>query len=180
MNVFNKTEEKLKNLLSILNDMGFEVNKNLEVEISDHQGLFSVDIIHNRVVFQPFKCDYCSDYGCRGKMRYLKLSLCIICTSAGWSNLGLNDSELFVLATIFAIASETLPNHVLNQIQRHCRRMSSPTPIYDDPYQIPNSPLFTRTTAKAFLLNHRIQFLEGRLPYSTYTILKERYEKFID
>ncbi len=173
-------EQRLKILRPILKEMGFEVNENLKVEISTHRGLFSVDIIRNHVVFQPFECKNCSDYGCRGKLRYLKLSLCVTAMNMGWSNLGLNRSELEVLAKIFAFASDALPTHILNQIQSYCRRGSPPIPLNEEPYLISSYPHFNQGGAKFLLQRLRIQFHEGRLPYSLYCILKERYQKFLD
>ncbi len=171
-------EERLIKLQLILNEMGFQVNGNLEVEISTHHGLILVDIIHNQVAFQPSECISCSDYGCREKVRYLKQSLCVMATNNGWSNLALTHSELEVLAKIFVFAFEPIPDQILKQIRSHCPRGSPP--MDGEPYVIPNYPHFNQEGAKVLLQRLHIQFYEGRMPYYLYSILKARYEKFLE
>ena len=201
---FEWKQKQLETIMSVLDDLDFHVNDKDEVEIFTHHGLFSINILNGSVTFEPIICGKCENYSCHYKKRPRRKSLCIVSGGHGWSNQELYDHELLILAKIMAIADDNLPNHVLNQMAEVavCKDFSGEPrnlPVYDvvlpEPEPLPEEthPIFseniyatddldahlTPAEARALLRNHHIQFMSGRLPYSVYIRIKERFIKII-
>jgi len=171
--------------------------------------LFSINITNANVTFESLKCIDCINPNCyyyKSNSRKKK-SLCIISSGPGWSSTGLLNHHLLILSKIFAIAEDLLPIHVLNQMNEltACSNYRDPsheplTPETDNnlettraisnsneesessiiEFQAPyTSPAISITEAQTLLRNYRIQFYDGRLPFSVYVLLKERYEKIV-
>jgi len=111
-------QKRLENLTEILEQMGYCLNENSEIEILNRHGLFSINLNHGHVYFTPLICGTCQNSSCEANMPPHKASLCIILDGKGWSNLELPNEDLFLLAKIFAITEDQLPAHVLNQMQK--------------------------------------------------------------
>lgn len=115
--------------------------------------------------------------------RYARI--CLVPEGSGWSNTTLERAKLEILSKIVTIASDNLPVPIYRQIHRYIERGTKGKNLFPqnlenlenrEPYQI--SPL-TPDYAQALLRNTRIQFNEGRIPYSVFVALKERYEGVI-
>ncbi len=195
-------QKQLKNIITVLEEMNFPVNEKDEVDIFNHHGLFSINLINGSVTFEPIICSKCENISCPHKKVPRKKTLCIISVGNGYAK-ELAEHELLILAKIFAIAQEMLPTHVLNQMAEiaHCHNFRGNPhiiPIYDvelPPELIPEeenavitsniyatddiSSLITPAEARTLLRNHHIQFFSGRLPYSVFKKLEKRFLQVI-
>lgn len=171
--------KRFKELVSSLEELDFSVKRNSQVEIVTHRGLFSVELKRGQVYFEPLNCSSCQTSWCRNQHRVRRKSLCIVSGGSGWSNVGLENQELLIIAKILAIADDRLPAHVINQIQEICPKPARNLNKLAD-LTIPTDIQITPVEAQALLRNYKIQYSSGNLPRSHYFALKERYEKFID
>ena len=111
-------QRRLENLTEILEQMGYQLKENSEIEILNHHGLFSVNLNQRRVFFSPLICGTCKNTTCESSLPPNRASLCIVSGSEGWSNLELPNDDLLLLAKIFAITEDQLPDHVLDQMRK--------------------------------------------------------------
>lgn len=211
-------EKRIENLTEILEQMGYRINENSEVEILNHHGLFSININYSgRVSFTPLICGTCQNHSCEANAPPHKASLCIISDGQGWSNLELYNDDILILAKIFAISADSLPDHVLDQMHRvegcpHYIEENYVEVLNDSNYPVasdaefPEAPLeLTADTiqithqiadeniyivknlfenldhheARELLRNYKIQFDEGRMPYSLFRNLRKQCEEII-
>ncbi|NVM54465.1 MAG: GTP-binding protein [Candidatus Helarchaeota archaeon] len=190
-------KQRLETLMIALEEMNFCINDQDEVEILTRQGIFSINILNGAVYFESIICSKCNNHSCLYKKHARRKSLCIVSAGTGWSNQELQHNELLTLAKIFAIIENDLPAHVLNQMRQveECIDFSDTTEeqhLPENDIQLEENheneniyttsdlfSCFSPSEAYTLLRNHRIQFYEGRLPYSVYILLKERYEKII-
>ncbi|MDD1778041.1 MAG: hypothetical protein LUQ65_07705 [Candidatus Helarchaeota archaeon] len=211
-------QKRIENLTEILEQMGYRINENSEVEILNHHGLFSVNINYSgRVSFTPLICGTCQNESCEANAPPHRASLCIISDGQGYSNLELFDTDLLILAKILAISENALPDHVLDQIRKvegcphyieekyievlddsnypvefeadfpedHLELTTdtiqiAPQVAAENTYIIKN--LFENLDhheARALLRNYKIQFDEGRMPYSLFRSLRRQCEAII-
>jgi Ras-related protein Rab-5C len=142
-------------LYEVLNQMGYSVNERNEVEIITHRGIFTVNIMNSKVVFEPLKCMGCLNNACYYKTHPRKKSLCIVSGGQGYSDkaYGFTRQHLLTLAKIYAIEHDTLPAHVLNQMaeaascpdyidpgehQEFIEILEIVEPVEEDPVEFPN------------------------------------------
>ncbi|HUX99747.1 MAG TPA: hypothetical protein VMV49_09355 [Candidatus Deferrimicrobium sp.] len=196
-------QEQLRRIKESIMELGFPVNDQGVVEILTGRGLFSVNITNGQVLFEPLICNQCENYRCNYKNQHRRKYLCIVSDGNGWSNTSLPDSHLLVLAKILAIAEDRLPAHVLNQMREVAlcadyigtyedlelinleytdpSDLQMENTIIEEPSTIDFTPgEILPSEARTLLRNHQIQFNEGRLPYSLYRILKQRYENILN
>jgi GTPase SAR1 family protein len=181
-------QEQLRRIKETIIELGFPVNDRGIVEILTRHGLFSVNISNSQVLFEPLICSQCKNHKCYHKKQHRQKYLCIVSDSEGWSNIELADSDLLLLAKILAIAENRLPNHVLNQMRdvTLCAEYIGPFEALEFiiPEELPDITFIGGeihpAEARTLLRNHQIQFNEGRLPYSLYCILKQRYEAILN
>ncbi|TFF97852.1 MAG: hypothetical protein EU547_03215 [Promethearchaeota archaeon] len=106
--------KNFKHFIKIIKSLEIELDKeNRYAIIKKCNGLFKIDILKNSVKFIPRECE-----NCKNKCYFLNRSLCIEKRTIGWSNLNLNDSQIFILSIIYAIKSNNLPSNILEQIKR--------------------------------------------------------------
>ena len=112
-------QKRIENLTEILEQMGYRINEHSEIEILNHHGLFSININYSgRTYFTPLICGTCQNHSCEAKTTPRRAPLCIISDGQGWSNLELLNDDLLILAKIFAITDDDLPDHVLEQMRK--------------------------------------------------------------
>ncbi len=120
------TIEQLELFHEILESMGVVLDKTKNIAtIHNNIGEFNISLLNGSVNFIPKEC-----FNCAKKCESLTRSLCIIQDSYGWSNLGLFNDHLLILAKIFAIQTESFPSHVWNQI--HTKKTCHP--LTDSPH----------------------------------------------
>ncbi|MDD1779238.1 MAG: hypothetical protein LUQ65_13815 [Candidatus Helarchaeota archaeon] len=104
-------------LKDYLTEMGLSVEHDA-IQILRSEALFTVNILDGNVSVIPLKCDQCQKYQTTCKKEW---HLCIIKESDGWSD-DLDSDSLLILSKVYALLSNKLPPHVLNQINNilHC------------------------------------------------------------
>ncbi len=105
-------------LYLVLEQMGYYVSPNNEVEIITHRGIFTVNIMNSKVSFESFKCTECLNTSCYYKTHPRRKSLCIVSNGQSYADreYGFTKQQLLTLAKIYAIEQDRLPAHVLNQM----------------------------------------------------------------
>ncbi|MBS7252003.1 MAG: hypothetical protein KIH08_15630 [Candidatus Freyarchaeota archaeon] len=94
----------------VLEGMGFHA-KNDEVVLRDEKGIWTVDLRTGEVYLQPTQCDKC-ERDCVKKEK-----VCMILASPGWSsNPDISQSDLLIIAKVYAIANKELPPDVQEKV----------------------------------------------------------------
>ncbi len=194
-------------LTQTINEMGFSINENNEVELLTKYGIFTINVLTSQVFFEALRCTDCTNLDCPYKNSPRKKALCIVAGGTGYSNVEFPSHHLLILAKIYAIAEDNIPVHVLNQMNEliTCKSFiteESSKSLLDESFEnqqenyastndsaeshtdrgwvIEDNATVSPAEAKTLLRTHQIQFYEGRLPFSVYEILKNRYEKIIN
>lgn len=179
---YRRKKDRFNRFKALLENLNYKINNKNEVEIITSKGIFIVNIIEDIVYFGPISCEDCT-FHCKNRNSEEYKSLCIESKTKGWSNLDLESRDLGILSKLIAISEDRLPRHVINQINRICPKIIPPDlPPAPTPSIIPLSKLDMKpdvSEAKAMLRNYKIQFDSGRLPFSVYSALKDKYERII-
>ncbi len=94
--------------------MGMNIDREQKsITILNKTGEFKINLVHGDVHFLPMECVYCEE-NCSREFR----PLCIVSDTPGWSNSCLSGNQLLILAKIYAIKHQILPEHVWNQISQ--------------------------------------------------------------
>lgn len=104
-------------LKDCLTEMGLKIEHDT-IQVLKSDALFTVNILEGNVSVFPLKCDQCQKYQTTCKREW---HLCIIKESDGWSNDLMDSDSLLILSKIYALMSDTLPSHVINQINNIIR-----------------------------------------------------------
>ncbi|MHA1264061.1 MAG: hypothetical protein ACTSRS_02400 [Candidatus Helarchaeota archaeon] len=133
-----KEKRNLEELQHVFEQLGLAVIPHTNnILIKKKSGDFLINFINGNIFFTPRICIECTE---RKNCKYMKNNnrkLCIIANSRGWANVSFSDTDLLILAKIYAILFDMLPNHVVNQIKsmsgcfntRHKMQMLSNTLI---------------------------------------------------
>lgn len=94
----------------VLEAMGFHT-ENDEVVLRDEKAVWTVDLRTGEVYLQPTQCEKC-ERDCIKKEK-----VCMILASSGWSsNPDISQSDLLVIAKVYAIANKELPPDVQQKV----------------------------------------------------------------
>ncbi len=126
-------QEGIDNFYDTLQDWGLKIIED-KVQILNKYGLFTINLISGRVLYESLLCQECRNIEkCRKNDKALKKSLCIVSDSMGWNNLYMTGDKLLILSKIFAIINEDLPQHVLIQMQEVTRCRHFYPQSHDEP-----------------------------------------------
>ena len=111
----SNSQRSIKEVINILDMFGLFVDKNQKITIiSKDNGDFFVNLIEGSVKFTPVICLKCKNLN---RCKYSQRKVCIVENSEGWANYQFSKIDMLILAKIFAILFNLLPNHVSNQIK---------------------------------------------------------------
>ncbi len=164
-NIPECTPEGIELIKSISKRMGLVVDE-ADIIIDHSVGLFRVDFRSGDVRFTPAFCDHCIHDCIRNS------NICIVGIDRGWSSEEVDDRALLIVAKIYALAEDNLPQHVKRQIRiaLQCRNYS---PIKD----AFNAPLSESYSGRISLLEEAAQRVSTRrLSVSTFELLKKRLQ----